>query len=289
MWFLYALLGSFGKAYSGFFRKKMAKDVSAGMYMWVSYSLILLVLTPFMILQAAEIKNMFTHSTIVVLGASFALMIATYMNLEALKREELSYIGPLNAFIPIFTLVIAALFLHENPPLLGTIGILTIFIGVYFINLDSKHLRWYEPLVRLVKSRGAQLSLGVALGLAINSVSMKMLSNQGYEVFVIMYAITLIGWGLLIHIPFTKGKELRITFMSNKTAMLGAAISSFAANFFHILAIAGTYVSYAISVRRFEIIISVLLGWKYLKETNIRNKLIGSILMLSGAVTMALS
>ena len=289
MWFLYALLGAVGKSYSGFFRKKMAGNVSASMYMWVSYSLLLIVLTPFMLSRMPQVADMLLHSTLVVFGAAFSLMVATQMNLEALKREELSYTAPLNAFVPIFTLIIAGLLLNENPPSLGMLGILAIFIGAYVVNLRPDRLSWYDPLVRLISSTGAQLSLGVAFGYAINTVLMKVVSNQGYDSFSIMYAITAIGWLLLIYIPFKKHDELAATVRSNKVVLLGAAASSFAGTFFHILAIASTYASYAVSIRRFDMLISVLLGWRYLKETNIRNKLIGSVFMTAGAVIMALS
>lgn len=57
MWFIYALLGAVGKSYSGFFRKKIAKSVSSAMYIWVAYSLILIVFTPFMITRFSELKR----------------------------------------------------------------------------------------------------------------------------------------------------------------------------------------------------------------------------------------
>jgi drug/metabolite transporter (DMT)-like permease len=289
MWFIYALLGAVGKSYSGYFRKKMAGNVSASMYMWVSYSLMIIILTPFMISRMSQVANMLLNSTLVIFGAAFSLMVATEMNLEALKKEELSYTAPLNAFVPIFTLIIAGLFLNENPPQLGMVGILAIFIGAYVVNLKSDQVNWYDPLVRLVGSRGAQLSLGVAFGYAVNTVLMKVISNQGYDSLTIMYAITVLGWVLLVYIPFTRSYELLETLKSSKVVVLGAAASSFAGSFFHILALAGTYASYAVSIRRFDMLISVLLGWRYLKETNIRNKLIGSVFMTVGALVMALS
>ncbi|HSX05866.1 MAG TPA: DMT family transporter [Candidatus Saccharimonadales bacterium] len=289
MWFLYALLGAVGKSYTGFFRKRMAATVSASMYMWVTYFLLLVVLSPLMVSHLAQLGKMFTGAFWVVFGAAFSLMIATQLNLEALKREELSYTAPLNSFVSIFTLLIAMLFLHENPPRLGIVGILAIFIGAYIINLKPQRLHWYDPLVRLVTSPGAQLSLGVAFGYAVNTVFMKALSNQGYDDLTILYAIILIGWVLLAFVPIRKPRELVATFRSNKAALVGATVSSFAGNFFHILAIAGTYASYAVSVRRFDSLIAVLLGWRYLKETNIRNKLIGSLVMVAGAIVMALS
>lgn len=289
MWFLYALLGAVGKSYSGFYRKKMAGNVSASMYMWVSYSLLLIVLSPFMVSRMSGVTDMLLHSTLVVFGAAFSLMFATQMNLEALKREELSYTAPLNAFVPIFTFIIAGLFLGENPPRLGMLGILAIFMGAYVVNLKPERLNWYDPLVRLASSTGAQLSIGVAFGYAINTVLMKLISNQGYDSFTIMYAITAIGWLLLLYVPFKERDELLTTLKSSKVVVIGAATSSFVGSFFHILALAGTYASYAASIRRFDMLISVLLGWRYLKETNIRNKLIGSVLMTVGAVIMAVS
>lgn len=104
MWFLYALLGALGKSYSGLFRKKMAGNVSATTYMWVTYTLILVVLTPFMASRMSQVADLFTQATLVIVGAAVTLMIATQLNLEALKREELSYTAPLNAFVPILHL-----------------------------------------------------------------------------------------------------------------------------------------------------------------------------------------
>jgi uncharacterized membrane protein len=289
MWFLFAILGAFGKSYSGFFRKKLADSISASMFMWFSYLTVLILLTPFMFTRLYSVIGALTESPILLVGAAASIMIATLMNLEALKREELSYIAPLNAFVPIFTLIIAALFLNENPPFVGIFGILAIFIGAYTINLKPNRVRWYDPIKHLFTNTGALLSIGVAFGYAINTVLMKAASNNGYDTYTIMFAITAIGWLMLAYVPLLKQKELKATFKASRVYLAGATLSSFAGSFFHILAIAGTFASYAVSIRRFDSIISVILGWRYLKETNIRNKLIGSVFMAIGAIVMAIS
>lgn len=289
MWFLFALLGAFGKSYSGFFRKRLANNVSAAMFMWFSYLLIMLFLVPFVILRHSVVWSAFIESPLVLVGASLSLMIATFMNLEALKHEELSYIAPLNSFVPIFTLFIAALFLNENPPLIGLAGIGLTFVGAYQINLKPDKVHWYDPIKHMFTNKGALLSIGVAFGYAVNTVLMKQASNRGYDEFTIMFLITAIGWLFLIYVPFTKKHELKATFNSSKIYLAGATVSSFAGSFFHILAIAGTYASYAVSIRRFDAIISVVIGWRYLKETNIRNKLIGSLTMVVGAIILAIA
>jgi drug/metabolite transporter (DMT)-like permease len=289
MWFMYALLGAIGKSYTGFFRKKIAKSVSGSMYIWVGYSLILIALTPFMIPQIADVLQVLVGLPLVVLGATLSGMVATQLNLEALKREDLSYTAPLNAFVPVFTLGIAILFLGESPPGLGLLGIGAVVAGAYIVSIQPGRIHWYDPLKRLLTSAGAQLSLGVAFCYAINTVLMKVISNDGYNAFVILYVTTLVGWVLMLHVPLSRRAELKAIGRSDRLAVLGGGLSSLASGLFHILALASTFTSYATSVRRLDAVISVLLGWRYLKEKNIRLKLIGSIIMTVGAVVMVVS
>ncbi len=289
MWFFYALLGAFGKSYSGFFRKKMAGNVGAATYIWVSYSILLIILTPILLMRSSQMIELVRTIPIVIIGAAVANLLATQLNLAALKHEELSYTAPLNAFVPVFTLIIAGLFLQEHPPRFGVLGILSIFLGAYVINIKPQRTAWYDPLTHLVTNRGAQLSLCVALGYAINTTLLKVISNNGYDAFTSLYATTALGWIFFAHVPFVKRKELKAAVKSNGFVLIGSGISSFFSAFFHIVAVGMTYTSYAVSVRRLEVLIAVFLGWRYLKETNIRNKLIGSLLMLVGTVVMAIS
>jgi drug/metabolite transporter (DMT)-like permease len=289
MWFLYALLGAIGKSYSGFFRKKIAKSVSSAMYMWIAYSLILIVLTPFMFSRFTELKAVALELPIVLLGAVVTNLLATKLNMEALKREELSYTAPLNAMVPLFTLLIAAVFLNESPPRFGIIGVLAIVAGAYIVSSKPNQMHWYDPLKRLVTSAGAQLTIAVTLCYAFNTILIKVMTNDGYGSLTIFYLITIIGWLFLIHVPLLKRKEFKAVGRSDKLAILGGSISSFAGGYFHILATANTFTSYATSVRRLDALISILLGWRYLKETNIRIKLIGAGVMTVGTVLLAIS
>lgn len=289
MWFIYALIGAVGKSYSGFFRKKIAVSVSSGMYIWVTYSIVLLVLTPFMISRYSEISGLALELPVVVLGAVVTNLLATRLNLEALKREELSYTAPLNAMVPLFTLIIAGVFLNESPPRFGVLGVLAIVAGAYIVSIKPGQIRWYEPLQRLVTSRGAQLCIAVTLCYAVNTVLTKVMTNGHHGALVIFYLTTIIGWLFLLHVPILKHRELRAIEKSNKLAILGGGVSSFASGYFHILATASIFTSYATSVRRLDALISILLGWRYLKETSIRIKLVGSAVMTVGAILLAIS
>lgn len=290
MWFIYALLGAIGKSYSGYFRKRMAGNVSGVTYMWLGYAAVSIVMIPVLFINSSVVTDMILKSWPVVLGVAISSIFATLLNLEALKREQLSYTAPLNAFVPVFTLIIAVLFLNERLHTIGVVGILIIVLGAYVINIKSgKKTGWIEPLKHLFTNTGARLSLLVAFGFAINTVCLKALTDQSYDSFSVLFVTTAVTWALLAYVPFVKTSELQSIAKSNKFIVIGATVSSFSGTFFHILAIAGTYASYAVSVRRLEAPISVLIGWRHLKETNIRNKLIGSMFTVVGAVILALS
>jgi drug/metabolite transporter (DMT)-like permease len=191
--------------------------------------------------------------------------------------------------VPLFTLIIAGVFLNETPPRFGVIGVLTIVAGAYIVSIKSDRIHWYDPLKRLATSSGAQLCIAVTLLYAINTVLIKVMTNDGYSPLSVFYLTTAIGWLFLAHVPILKHKELRAIERSDKLAVLGGGISSFASGYFHILATASIFTSYVTSVRRLDALISILLGWRYLKETNIRIKLIGAGVMTVGTVLLAVS
>lgn len=140
----------------------------------------------------------------------------------------------------------------------------------------------------LATNTGALLSIGVAFLYAVNTALYKQASNLGYDEFIIMFSTMLTAWIVLLYVPTVKRQELRQTLISSKVYLASSTLSSFVGIFFNILAVAGTYASYAVSIRRFDSVISVLLGWRYLKETNIKYKILGSAVMTAGAIIMAL-
>lgn len=245
-------------------------------------------MTPFMIPQASEVIDSLVQFPLVIFGAAFSYMVATQLNLEALKREDLSYTAPLNAFVPVLTLAVAVPFLGETPPRSGLFGIALVVAGAYIVSIKPERINWYDPIKRLATSTGAQLTLGVALCYAINTILMKVLTNNDFNAFVVLYVTTLVGWLLLLNVPITRRSELKEIGSTDWWSVLGGSLGSFAGSFFHILALANTYTSYATAVRRLDAVISVLLGWRFLKEKSIRVKLIGSIVMTVGAVVMLL-
>jgi drug/metabolite transporter (DMT)-like permease len=289
MWFLYAVLGAFGKSYSAFFRKKVAGNISSSTYTWIGYTLALFILAAIMRSDLAVVPEILRSHFTVVVVAALSNNLGVSLNLAALKREDLSYIAPLNAFVPVFTLIIANVYLGESPRRFGVLGVFVVVIGAYIVSLRSMSGGVGAPIKRLVTNSGAKLSIGVAVSYAINTVLVKKLTTEGYNSFTSLFAVTLLGWLFLSYVPLFKRREIVGLSRADMKIVLLGGLASLAGSLFHTIAMTKTYASYATGVRRFDAIISIALGWRYLKESDIRYKLIGSVVMTVGTLLMLIS
>lgn len=287
LWIVSALSGAFFKSLTGVFRKKISGKISAVVFAWLNALIAALILLPFLVFFDNDVIGIFQHHFPVVLGISLFSLAGILLNLMALDREELSFVAPLNGFIPLFTLLYAWVLLSEVPPLPGVLGLSVIILGTYVMAIKPGKVRWYDPLVHLAKSPAAWLSLGVAASYAINTVFIKAATDAGYNTLTVLYATNLLSVVMMSYILFTKQRKAIIpSLRSSGLAVLGSSISSLLSNLLHIISVSLTYASYAVALRRFDSIFSVLLGWKLLKESNIRNKLIGAGIITIGTILL---
>jgi len=289
MWILYALSGAFFKSLSGYNRKKLS-HLSSAVFVWISLVLTCLILLPFVIGFRLPVIELITQHYFITTGLTLTASLAMILNVKALKQEELSFVAPLNGFVPIFTLLFAWLFINELPPIIGILGVIVIFIGTYIMALDSSKIHWYDPFLRLAKSSAAYMSLAVTILYALNIIFIKAASNAGFDALTILYASSVTGIVLFSYIFITaKRNEIIKAFHTNPVDLLAASANSLLGALLNNIAVSLTYSSFANAVRRVDTIFSVLLGWRLLKESNIKNKLIGAIIITIGAAIVAIS
>lgn len=156
--------------------------------------------------------------------------------------------------------------------------------------LQPSHMQWYDPLLRLSRSRAAHMSLGVAVSYTLNTIFIKAASNNGYDALTILYTLSVLGTILLLPIMFTsKRHEIVPALRKHRKNLIASSVNSLLGSYLHNVAVSLTFVGYALAVRRFDTIFSVLLGWKFLNESNIKNKLIGAMIIIIGSTFIALS
>lgn len=288
MWFIYGLAGAFFKSLSGYNRKKVS-HLSSIIFAWIYYALATIALLPLVLLLQLPVLELIVEHPFITLGVTLTSLLGMLLNVKALSKDELSFVAPLNGLIPIIGTLFGLLFLNELPTVIGLIGIVTIFVGTYIMALQSSRVRWYDPLTHLATSQAAHMSLGVAIFYTLNTIFIKSAINQGFDPLTILYVLSLVGVLLLSFILFTKKRsQILPAIQKHPRHLLASSINSLLGSYLHNATVSLTLVSYALAVRRFDTIFSVLLGWKFLKESNIRNKLAGAVIITIGSALIAL-
>lgn len=81
----------------------------------------------------------------VLLSAGFLLIIYLIPYYEAMKREETSRVIPLFGFVPVFTLIMSSIFLHEGMGVRQIIGMLIVVFGGFLLSVKRVEGRLFRP------------------------------------------------------------------------------------------------------------------------------------------------
>lgn len=212
---------------------------------------------------------------------------AFMLYLKALKITPLSLAFPFLGFTPIFTIFFARLMLGEVATLFGTMGVVLITIGAYLLGANNIRKGALEPLTALFREKGVLFMLAVAFIYGITSVLGKKaaLVSGPLSFVIVYYCLFFVGFSVLLVL---KSKESPIRYYRKEAlAYLLLGISFALSMLLHFNAIVMTNVPYVVSVKRLSLVISVIYGWLVFKERNILFRLIGSLVILGGALVLS--
>jgi drug/metabolite transporter (DMT)-like permease len=206
---------------------------------------------------------------------------------KALQYGELSVLGPINSYKSVVGIIGGIILLGEVPNLWGILGIALIIYGSYFV-LDTTKEKFTPDLL---KRSDIQYRLWAMILTAIEAVFVKKV------ILATSTPIAFISWCcfgaafsfvLLFVYNLDLKKEAKKIDKSNieKFIFLIVCIGTMQLTtnytFEHMA------VGYALSLFQLSTIISVLLGYRYFKELEIRKKLLGSAIMILGSVIIIL-
>lgn len=225
---------------------------------------------------------------VLLLAASVLFAVNSVLYVRALTLSDISLTVPMTAFTPLFLLIQAPLFLGEIPSRLGLAGILLVVTGAYILSSYQDGHGLGAPFLALRHNSGPRLMLLVAFLYSITSIIEKkaiLLSSPVFFTMLQALAVTLIlGPYVFLRVPGVV-RELR----SNWRSLLVVGCILAAVVIFHNLAVRIGPVAYIVAMRRFSILIVVLVGCLILKESNLRARTLGSLLMVGGVLALALA
>ncbi|MCU7550541.1 EamA family transporter [Chitinophagaceae bacterium LB-8] len=206
---------------------------------------------------------------------------------KALEHGDLSVLGPINSYKSVVGIIVGIFLLGELPNLWGALGMALIIYGSYYV-LDTTEDRFSWGLL---KRKEIQYRIWAMVLTAIEAVFIKKVILASSTV------ISFISWCwfgtlfsfllLLFYRVKISSRQKGITFQdASKYLYLVFCIGTmqFTTNyvFDHM------EVGYALSLFQLSTIVSVLLGYRIFQETNIRQKLLGSAIMIAGSILIIL-
>ncbi len=206
---------------------------------------------------------------------------------RALQKGDLSVLAPINSYKSVVSILIGIFLLGEVPNGWGLLGIMLIIYGSYFV-LDTTEERFSRALL---KKPEIQFRLWAMVLTAVEAVFVKkvVLASSTTIAFISWCWFGAVFSGLLLFV-------YRLDMKSELSKISQTDLIQYA----FLIACVGTMqfttnyvfdrmpVGYALSLFQLSAIVSVLLGYRLFNEQAIRQKLIGSALMIAGSVVIIL-
>ncbi len=206
---------------------------------------------------------------------------------KALQKGDLSVLGPINSYKSVVGMIFGIFMLGEIPGLWGLLGIALIISGSYFV-LDTTDERFTWALFRRkeIQYRIAAMVLTAIEAIFVKKVilvSSPLMSLATWCWFGCLFSfVFLFVFGVKAHAELGK-----ITISDLKKYLylvVCIGVMQFSTNF----VFDHMPVGYALSLFQLSTIVSIFFGYRIFRETNIRKKLMGSMIMIIGSVVIIL-
>ncbi|MBE9537284.1 MAG: DMT family transporter [Proteobacteria bacterium] len=285
LWFYLALASAIGLSITDTLSKVALKESGSFVVAWVRWVFaapFLLLILPF--IEIPVLDSTFWIVTLVAIPLEIA---AILLYMQAIKVSPLSLTIPFLALTPVFLIVTSFLFLGELPDLSGLAGIMLIAFGAYMLNLKSRREGLFAPFKAIARERGSLMMIGVAMIYSITANLGKIALQHSSPLFFAVIYTLLISATMTPFVFMLRRDEIsKVGRRPVLFIMIGVAFGLMILS--HFAAIALIEVPYMISVKRSSMIFSVLSGFFLFKESDIKDRLAGAMLMLAGIVLILL-
>jgi drug/metabolite transporter (DMT)-like permease len=207
--------------------------------------------------------------------------------MKAIKSSDLSLTIPMIASTPVFMLVTSPIIVGEFPPPQGVVGVLLIAVGSYVLNIRERKKGWLAPYKALLNEKGPRIMLLVAFIWSIGG-NLDKIGITNSSPFFWIFSLHLCASVATLPLVLWKTRHLPSSLLRNLRYLAPIGLFSAISGITQMTAVAMTLVAYVISVKRFSIIMSVLLGSLLFHEKGLRERLTGVVIMIAGVLFITL-
>lgn len=283
-WVILSLISAFTLATSDAFTKKALVSNNEYLIAWMRLILSLpLLLLSLLLIPLPKLDKYFYIAFL----ASLPLeTLSVVLYIKALRLSPLSLTLPFLALTPLFLIFVSYTIIGERISLWGGLGIFSIALGSYTLNLNRIRDGLFEPIKAITKEKGSLLMIGVAFIYSITSSLGKMAIEHSSALFfgaTYFTALALIFTPIALYKGRNEFKEsYRRRHLPLSLLLPGIFYSLMVIS--HMLAISLAKVAYVISVKRMSLLIGVFYGWLLFREEDIKERFVGAVLMFTGFI-----
>ncbi len=213
--------------------------------------------------------------------------IGNWFLLEALKCGELSVLGPINSYKSIVSVIFAFLLLGEIPSLVQFFGILLIIFGSYFVFESGGEKFTFKIFLR----RDIKFRLLALVFTALEAVFIKkiILMSDILTSFVLWcFFSALFSFVILVILRSKIVLNFFVSAKSHAASFLTLCMCMFLMQFSTNIVFEKMNVSCALALFQLSSLLSVLFGWRYFNERNLKRKILGAMIMIAGSAAVIL-
>jgi len=213
-------------------------------------------------------------------------LLALVLYVKALQLSPLSLTLPFLSLTPVFLLGTSAVILGETPSLTGVAGIGCVVLGAFLLHLRAWREGLLQPLRLIWREPGSRYMIGAALIYGVTSdLGKRAILHSSPLLFGVAY-LAVLSAAFLPVVAITAGWRTVAAVRRTEFAAIGLWEAVMMVT--HVLAIAGTNVSYMIAVKRTNQLFGLAYGAVWFGEGEMAERLLGTVVMLLGvALTVA--
>ncbi len=284
-WFAFAILTAFSVALHDTWVKKWFSSLSAYEMFAIPllYSLPLAAVT-LLFVEVPSLDPVFFWAFCISLPFN---AVPFFLYIRAIQISPLSLTVPYLAFTPVFMIGTGWLVLGELPDAWGIGGIAVVCLGSYVLNIDPENPSLLAPFRAVLTETGSWLMVIVSFIFSISAVFGKLAIVHSSALFFQMSFFVVLNL-LILGLFAAMGKIRVAVFARYPVKGLVAGVLFYGHIFFHGFGISMTKAAYMVSVKRLSIVFGVIFGGLVFREENFPVRLLGAVLMFSGAVVILL-
>ena len=264
------------------FQKKLTSKYSTFIVNSITYGGLCLLTLP-MILKTDFTSLNHTIWLYGVVGGLFGTLGNAFL-VKALSLGDLSILGPINSYKSVVAMIFGIFLLGEIPSLVGILAVGLVIWGSYFI-FDTTDEKFS---LALFKRKDINYRFMALVFTALEAIMIKqVILLSDINISFIFWC----GFGFLFSLLFALLKQEKARLPEIKSSLQFIGLISM----FGLMQYTTNYVfqnmnvSYALALFQLSSVVNVIFGYKFFKETQVKKKLGGTIIMVIGAAIIICS